>query len=90
MKLVAYILLLGFLSAFGAVTGPVCLENSQYADTEVSTNVVFVAWTEHMFEFEYELDFDGTPSNNVQVAFGIDADGDMILSSEEERLVVQH
>lgn len=88
MKLAALVLLSGFLSAFGAVTGPVRLGNSQYADTEVSTNVAFAAWTERMFAFEYELDFDGTPSNNVQVAFGIDADGDRILSPEEERLVV--
>ena len=76
------------LAALGMVTGPVRLGSSQYADTEVSTNVAFAAWTERMFAFEYELDFDGTPSNNVQVAFGIDADGDRILSPEEERLVV--
>ncbi len=78
----------GSLAALGMVTGPVRLGNSQYADTEVSTNVAFAAWTERMFAFAYELDFNGTPSNNVQVAFGIDADGDMILSPEEERLVV--
>ena len=76
------------MAALGMVTGPVRLGNSQYADTEVSTNVAFAAWAERMFAFAYELDFNGTPSNNVQVAFGIDADGDMILSPEEERLVV--
>ena len=78
----------GSLAALGMVTGPVRLGNSQYADTEVSTNVAFAAWAERMFAFAYELDFNGTPSNNVQVAFGIDADGDMILSPEEERLVI--
>ena len=78
----------GSLAALGMVTGPVRLGGSQYADTEVSTNVAFAAWAERMFAFAYELDFNGTPSNNVQVAFGIDTDGDMILSPEEERLVV--
>ncbi len=78
----------GSLAALGIVTGPVRLGSSQYADTEVSTNVAFAAWTERMFAFEYELDFDGTPSNNVQVAFGIDADGDGILAPEEERMAV--
>ena len=70
MKLAALVLPLGLLSAFGAVTGPVRLGSSQYADTEVSTNVAFAAWAERMFAFAYELDFNGTPSNNVQVAFG--------------------
>ena len=78
----------GSLAALGMVTGPVRLGSSQYADTEVSTNVAFAAWAERMFAFAYELDFNGTPSNNVQVAFGIDTDGDMILSPKEERLVV--
>ena len=88
MKLAALVLPLGLLSAFGAVTGPVRLGSSQYADTEVSTNVAFAAWTERMFAFEYELEFGGTPSNNVQVAFGIDVDGNGVLAPEEERLAV--
>ena len=75
-------------SVLAKITGPVRLGNSPFADTEISTNVVFSAWTDRMFAFEYELAFDGTPSNNVQVVFGTDANGDGELSPEEERLAV--
>lgn len=64
------------------------LPSSAYADTEVSTNVPFTAWEEHQKRFEYRLSFEATPSNNVQVAFGGDADADGVLGPDEERLVV--
>ena len=64
------------------------LPPSAYADTEVSTNVPFTAWEEHQKRFEYRLSFEVTPSNNVQVAFGSDADADGVLGPDEERLVV--
>ena len=75
-KAICIIVLCVSVSAFAKITGPVRLGNSPFADTEISTNVAFSAWTEHMLAFEYELAFDGTPSNNVQVAFGTDADSD--------------
>jgi len=87
-KAICIIVLCVSVSALAKITGPVRLGNSPFADTEISTNVAFSAWTEHMLAFEYELAFDGTPSNNVQVAFGTDADSDGVLSPEEERLVV--
>ena len=55
------------------------LPPSAYADTEVSTNVPFTAWEEHQKRFEHRLSFEATPSNNVQVAFGTDADADGML-----------
>ena len=64
------------------------LPPSAYADTEVSTNVPFTAWEEHQKRFEHRLSFEATPSNNVQVAFGTDADADGVLGPDEERLVV--
>ena len=35
-----------------------------------------------------KLDFNGTPSNNVEVAFGTDADGDRSLSLDETDVVI--
>ena len=64
------------------------LPPSAYADTEVSTNVPFTAWEEYQKRFEYRLSFEAMPSNNVQVAFGSDADADGVLGPDEERLVV--
>ena len=59
-----------------------------HSDTEVSTNVPFTAWEEHQKRFEHRLSFEATPSNNVQVAFGTDADADGVLGPDEKRLVV--
>lgn len=54
-----------------------------FADTETVTNVPFAAWTENLREFRFELDFTGTASNNVEMAFGTDVDGDGRLSDGE-------
>ena len=56
---------------------------SEYADTEVSTNIAFNADDAHMREFEMRFALDGGMSNCVQVAFGKDADGDGVLGADE-------
>ena len=76
------------VSAWGRAVVPAALPPAVHADTEVSTNVPFTAWEEHQKRFEYRLSFEVTPSNNVQVAFGTDADADGVLGPDEERLVV--
>ncbi len=43
-----------------------------FADTEVSTNVHMIAWSDNTRHFNVTLQFDATPSNNVQVALGTD------------------
>ena len=50
-------------------------------DTEVVTNVVVSARGSR--EYSFELAFPGTASNNVEIAFGTDADGDGALSVDE-------
>ena len=57
-----------------------------FADTEVSTNVIVTAWTQNTRNFSVALSLDATPSNNVQVAFGFDADSDECLTGEETGL----
>ena len=59
-----------------------------YADTEVSTNVEISAWQRGAAKFYFSLTCIVTPSNNVEVAFGVDADGDGVLAAAETDLVV--
>ena len=72
---------LAFLATAATVVPP--LPPSDYADTEVSTNVVIGRDQRVPGEFGFRMDFVACPSNNVQVAFGTDEDGDGVLSVEE-------
>ena len=45
-------------------------------DTETATNVSFAAWQDCAGKFNFSLTCRTTPTNNVQVSFGTDADGD--------------
>ena len=55
----------------------------QHLDTEVVTNVVISAAAQGSREYAFGLSFSGTASNNVEIAFGADANGDGALSSDE-------
>ena len=59
-----------------------------FTDTEVSTNVSMTAWSKNTRQFNVTLQFDATPSNNVQVAFGLDEPADGNLSAEETSLTL--
>jgi hypothetical protein len=60
---------------------------SPYADTEVSTNIVFNRHRSDVKEFELKFTLDCSPSNCIQVALGTDADGDGDLSFAETQAV---
>ena len=64
------------------------LPSVEHVDTEAATNVPFTAWQEHVGKFKFSLTCRTTAMNNVQFAFGRDADDDGILSLEESDLVV--
>ena len=66
----------------------VALPPAQYADTETTTNVPFAMGANGRHTFRFALSFAGTPSNNVEVAFGADSDSNGILSASETELVV--
>ena len=72
-------------AALGAFSGE--LPPSDYADTEVSTNVRFTVNANLTDMMSIALDFDATPSNSVEVAIGHDADSDGNLSLEESAFV---
>ena len=57
------------ISAFG-VTIP-GLPQSEYADTEVSTNIAFAVERPAMTRIEFTVALDATPTNNVEVAIGL-------------------
>ena len=60
----------------------------EYDDCEVFTNCVFDASRHDAKVFSVQIELDATPSNGVAVVFGHDADGDGILSRQEETMTV--
>ena len=73
------------LLAFGIAVSE--LPSSEYADTEVSTNIAFVVDRSAMTRIEFTVALDATPTNNVEVAIGTDGNGDGNLSVEEAAYV---
>ena len=84
MKLLAMIPLLP-MAAFAVTVEP--LPPSEFADTEVSTNIAFAVERPAMTRIEFTVALDATPTNNVEVAIGTDANGDGNLAVEEAAYV---
>ena len=74
--------------ASAKVVGPVPLGESLFVDTEVSTNVPAPACGVDPHRTGFSLEFAGSPSNAVEVAFGIDANSDSALTPDEAHLVI--
>ena len=72
--------------AFGAEVA--VLPPSAFPDTEVSTNFTFVVGEDGGRRLVFSLEFQATPTNNVEVAIGHDENGDGHLSIEETALAV--
>ena len=70
-----------------AVTAPIPPPSS-YADAESVTNVTFRAGTPGDNVFSLSLELDASPSNNVEVAFGYDANGNGALDDSEAAFAV--
>ena len=64
------------------------LPMSAYLDTVVATNVPFNRARTDVRSLDVLLQFHGSVSNAVEVAFGCDADGDGALSADETDVVV--
>ena len=84
MKLLVMILVLP-LAARAVTVEP--MPPCAYADTEVSTNIAFVVDRAMMTRIEFAVALDATPTNNVEVAIGTDANDDGNLSPEEAAYV---
>ena len=59
------------------------LPQSDYADTEVSTNIPFEVSFDAMSRMNFSISLDASPSNSVEVSIGEDANADGNLSPEE-------
>ena len=58
-----------------------------FADAGASTNIVFAA-SSMPGAVTFALEFAPTPTNNVEIALGVDEDGNGALSEEEECLTI--
>ena len=84
MKLLAMILTLP-MAALAVTVEP--LPPSEYADTEVSTNICFAVDRAMMTRIEFTVALDATPTNDVEVAIGTDGNSDGNLAVEEAAYV---
>ena len=64
------------------------LPQSEFDDTEVSTNFTFAVGEGSNRRLVFSLELEATPTNNVEVAIGCDADEDGLLSLAETALTV--
>ena len=64
------------------------LPPSEFADTEVSTNFTFAVGEGSNRRLVFSLELAASPTNNVEVAIGCDADEDGLLSLDETALTV--
>ena len=80
MKHSALFLLLPTM-AFGVTVES--LPQSEYADTEVSTNIPFEVSFDAMSRMNFSISLDASPTNSVEVSIGEDANADGNLSPEE-------
>lgn len=81
-------LCVGLSGVAGAISlQPETLPRSAFADTEVTTNCPFSFASPFVADFRLAMEFDSTPSNNVQIAFGRDADADGVLSADETGMI---
>ena len=67
---------------------PETLPRCEFADTEVTTNCSFSFGSPGVVDFRFIMEFDSTPSNNVQIAFGRDSDADGVLSAGETDMIL--
>ena len=84
MKILLPLCVLAFFSVMAASVP--MLPESEFVDTEVSTNITFNAARSDARSFGVSMAFLGTESNCVQIVFGRDSDHDGNLSAEETRL----
>ena len=88
MKFCAAILSFALIAfpALAARVDVTSLPPSPHADTEAVTNVAFGTGVAGDNVFALSLALDASPSNNVEVAFGCDADGNGIIDCHKDKV----
>ena len=74
------------LVAFGKAVTVEPLPPSEYADTEVSTNIPIRVNLERLDRMRFVLELSPSATNDVEVLIGHDADTNGVLSIEESRI----
>ena len=87
VKLILPLLLLLF-SCGSVAASETSLHSNPPPDTEFETNIIADAWDDFDRIMGIRLEFNTSPSNNVQAAFGVDANHDGVLSIEESEFTV--
>ena len=64
------------------------LPDSEFADTEVVTNIALSISLEDISRLRFAVDLQASPSNNVEVAIGHDADDNGHLSLDETSFTI--
>ena len=77
-----------FVAICASGVGVPALPLSEFADTEVSTNFTFAVGAVANRRLVFSLELQASPSNNIEVAIGCDANGDGHLSLDESDLTV--
>ena len=85
MRVLKYLALLP-LAAFGSTVTIGSLPPSEYADTEVSTNIPIHVNLERLDWMRFALELSPTATNDIEVLIGHDADTNGVLSIEESRI----
>ena len=75
------------LAAFSSTVTTAPLPQSDFADSGASTNIAF-AVSSMPGVVTFSLEFAPSPTNNVEITFGVDADSNGDLSDDEERLSI--
>ena len=74
------------LAAFGKTVTVEPLPPSEFADTEVSTNIPIHVNLERLDWMRFALEFSPTATNDIEVLIGHDADTNGVLSVGESRI----
>ena len=85
MRLLARLAILP-LVAFGKTVTVEPLPPSEFADTEVSTNIPIHVNLERLDRMRFALELSPTATNDIEILIGHDADTNGVLSIEESRI----
>ena len=88
MKTLVLTLFVALASSLSFAADVPALPPSEFADTEVSTNFTFAVGGGSNRRLVFSLELQASPSNNVEVAIGCDADNDGQISLNETALTV--
>ena len=82
------VLVLGLVAAAEVVAFGLSptLPQVEFLDTETVTNVPIPSLAQYVRRYTFSMSFAATSSNNVEIAFGTDADNDDALSDDEVSL----